>query len=313
MGSTDPGTGEELTRLADMLTGDLGDRVRAATGSQEQVRARVAADLYVGWYLGGPSRPGEPTPAGMADRPDLSGALRAAHAGSLSFERGWVVLMPAAHGALVVAREEQQRVVESGDYACVARPGVPPAPGEEVAVARRVISEESGWWATSSPHGDPTGTLGRHYLHPTAAGVATVVNRLTAELLDAPFAWSVKCPIAVEGYRRPDSLVLYAARADTQGVRTSLLEVVTALGPLLLEHLPPLTLRVSAVVAYADDPGPQHSYGSLVCHALAPGARALAAGTGSVADPADPVAVLAESLAAAGIDPQRPWQARVPV
>jgi hypothetical protein len=309
MGSTDPGTVEELRRLADMLAGGLGDRVRGAQGSPEQVQATVAADLYGDWYLGPAPGQGAPTPAVVTDRPDLRRVLRAAHAGSLRFERGWVVLTALAHGSLVIAREDQQRVVESGDFVCVARPGVPPAPGEEVAVARRVMAEESGWWATSSQHGDPQGMLGRHYLHPTAEGVATAVNLLTAELLDAPFAWSLKCPIASEGYRRPDSLVVYAARQHTQDVRTHLLEVAALIDPLLLVHLPPLTHRVSPQVAYADDPGPQQSYGSLICGALAPGALALTAGTGSVADP---VAVLVESLATAGLDPQRPWEEAVP-
>ncbi len=310
MGSTmPPGTLQELRRLAGMLVGPLGDLVRGATGSPDQVRAAVAADLYRDWYLGPAPGQGAPTPADVAHRADLSRVLRAAHAGSLHFERGWVVLASLAHGGLVVARDDQQRVVESGDYVCVVRPGVPPAPGEEVAVARRVMAEESGWWATSSEHGDPQAPLGRHYLHPTAQGVAAVVNRLTAELVDAPYAWSLKCPIAAEGFRRPDSLVVYASRQHTQELRTRLLEVAPQIDPLLLGHLPPLTYRVSPLVAYADDPGPQQSYGSMICSALAPGALALTGGAGSVPDP---VAVLVEALAAAGIDPQRPWQDSVP-
>jgi hypothetical protein len=103
--------------------------------------------------------------------------------------------------------------------------------------------------------------------------------------------------------------VVYAARQHTQDVRTHLLEVAALIDPLLLVHLPPLTHRVTPQVAYADDPGPQQSYGSLICGALAPGALALTAGTGSVADP---VAVLVESLATAGLDPQRPWEEAVP-
>ncbi len=265
--------------------------------------AEVAALLYSHWYLA-PEPDGEDGPDLRPPRTDLAPLLRAAHGDGRHFESGWVVLAVAERGGCIVGKGEQRRSLLAGDYVNLRRPAVPVAPGEEVAAVAMVdrIDRTTGWWGTSSPIGEPAGRLSRHYLHPRVTGAAGIVALATAALGSSGVEWSLKLPTAPEGYRRPDAMVVYSGNGDTAAVRTLLLEVCQRAFASLRPHLPPLTERVTSLLAYADDPGGDHSYGSHLCAALAPGARALRAAPG-----ADVLDLLAQALADAGIDPAAPW------
>jgi hypothetical protein len=311
------GVRRELTRLAGLIPatgpprhaaaphGEPGIDTGAPLGDPQAIDA-MAAQLYACWYLQPPLGAGEPSRDHLAGHGDLSGVLRAAHAGSTRFTSGWVVQGALAGGACIVGRADVQRVVAIGSFVNLRRPGVPVAPGEEVAVARVVdrIDEDTRWWGCQSELGEPQGRLGRHYLHPRIATAGEVVHDLTEVLLDAQHTWALKCPIDPAGWQRPDALVVYAPRDATPHVRAILADLVARAPDRLVPQLPPLTEPVGPLASYADDPGGEHSFGSHLCQALAPGALALA---DLSMPPGDPVDVLADALCAAGLDPARPW------
>jgi len=73
---------------------------------------------------------------------------------------------------------------------------------------------------------------------------------------------------------------------------------------LRLTH-PPLTFPMAPGVAFAEDPGPDFSFGQDRCNALAPAVLAL------LDDDRQPLTagidMFKEALRAARIDPERPW------
>lgn len=310
--------GQDGTGSARDLPGGASDPAWASMGPEE-----VASALYALWYLAptderdveGPGSFGSglhPGPiSGSAGHPaeprdDLSGVLRAAHAGSTRYSTGWVVLAALEGGACLVGRDQEQRVVQVGGYVNLHRPGVPVAPGEEAAVMRCIdrVDHATRWWGTRSELGEPVEPLGRHYLHPRLSGATRVVSGITSRLLDADCTWSLKLPIDPSGWRRPDALVVYAPRQQSARIRDVLAAVAAAEAQHLRNWLPPLTQPIGEFISYADDPGGDHSFGSHICAALAPGVRTLASrGQPQV----DPLAVLRDSMARSGIDPVRPW------
>ncbi|WP_157571164.1 T3SS effector HopA1 family protein [Nocardioides insulae] len=274
----------------------------------------VCDALYVQWYLGGApaaGAPPDPTEEALLGG-RLVGYLRAAHAGTRLFGPGWVVLTRGEHGECLVGRGEERRVVHHTEYVSVSRPGVPVAPGEQVAVTMRVDTTDDAtrWWATRSPQGEPEGPLGRFYLHPYADSAPAVVHELTTRLLASDLRWSIKASTDPRGYRRPDAIVLYTPREDSQTACAAVTDLTSGLGTDSLQSsAPPLTMPIASGVGYAEDPGPDISFGTSRCRALTTGVRAVATEglTGQ-----DAVRALTESLAAAGIDPTRPWREPVP-
>lgn len=304
----------DLTRLADLVAPspvglDVGRRRLRADCPIED----VADAVYECWYLAPPVGPPQSAPGAnaMAGRRSLAPLLRASVAAATRFETGWVVLAALDRGVCVAGKDTHQRQVRPGDYVGLGRPGAPVAPGEQLAVTARVdtVEDDTRWWATRSPAGEPSGDLGRFYLHPRADTVPSVLHRLTRRLDEAPFAWSVKCPIDPAGYRRPDSLVLFVPRPAVAQTRDLVCEVAAEAEALLVAHCPPLTLWVADGVAYADDPGPGSSFGISRCRALAPGVVAVARQALSGDEAVD---TLLQALISTGIDPRAPWLSPVP-
>lgn len=305
----------DLTRLSTLISRDgRGVRIGETVVSLADLDEGLSDALYTEWYLGGTPADASPPSDDDADVAPSAGrltsCLRAAHAGSRMFEPGWMVLAKGSHGSCLVGRGDERRVVHHPEYVGLSRPGVPVAPGEQVAVTLRVdtIEEATRWWATQSPNGEPQGALGRFYLHPNAETAPAAVHELTTRLLRADFCWSLKASTETGGYQRPDAVVLYVPRVDSAAAQAVVAEVASRLRPETMHaSTPPLTLSIAPGIGYAEDPGPDTSFGTSRCRALAPGARVVADGalTGSVA-----VRALAESLEAAGIDPAHPWQER---
>jgi hypothetical protein len=165
-------------------------------------------------------------------------------------------------------------------------------------------AERGLWWAFTVPGPEPP--IGRIYLDARPATAPRVVHEVTAALLEVPF--QLKCPILADACRRVDTVVVYHAR----GSRDVLLEALGArwpvLGALLDPAVPPLTCHVRPGLAWADDADGGRSYGESRCHALAAAIEGAAA-TWPTMGHDQRLATLAAALVAAGLDPQRPWEA----
>jgi hypothetical protein len=281
----------------------LADQVHASSAFLAmQDDAALTTWLYESWYT-------RPDPASTAPTPwreDVSSALRAHVPALTRWEPGWVVVRTAATGACEAGRDGRLRRLYIGQYANLARPGAPVSPGDAVAVPPLVewIDEQSGFWCMQSYLGEPAsapGRLMRIYWSVDCRDVFPVLSRVSTMLGDHRF--SLKCSSRAAGFTRVDSLVVYVERAAW----ADLLDPICAAARQLASHLrpsvPPLTLPLGMGVACAEDPGNGESFGQHRCRLLVPGLRRLLAGGRD-----DGVAIFVETLRAAGIDPQRPWQ-----
>jgi hypothetical protein len=263
--------------------------------------AAVGQALYVRWYLG------LATDDVASGAPDLSPLLRAVHAEASRFDPGWVVLSGDADGCLQVGRGEAVRSLRPGDYLSPMRPGVPPAPGEMVAVTGRYdwTDQQTGFWFAQRPTEGPGSPLARAYLNMRLDGIAAVIERVTGAMRDAEVAYTLKVPWRPEAFGRVDTLVVYHARPDGPRVEALLCALHPTIRGALDPRTPPLARRVADGLAVADDPGDGHSFGESRSHAIAPAAIALARMRPTSRDEA--IARLSEGLRDAGIDPMRPW------
>jgi hypothetical protein len=267
----------------------------------------IARTLYAAWYTRPPD--GRPSPAtGLEWRADLVALLRAAHASAERFEDGWVVAAAYPDGRCRAARDESWRLVRPGEYLNLARPGVPPAPGEPAAVVARTdwVDEPTGFWFTGAPPEGPSPPLARAYLNVRADAVPRVLHALTAELADAELPYIVKCPRTVDGYARVDSLIVYHERRRSNALRAVLASMAGLLRGCLDPATPPLTERVAPGVSFADDPAGHKSFGEQRCAALAVG-LVDAAQAGNLGGAAA-LAHLLAALKRAGVDPAQPWR-----
>lgn len=276
--------------------------VSPADGGPEPTLVSAVGDaLYVRWYLG------LATADVASGAPDLIPLLRAVHADAARFEPGWIVLSGDADGCLQAGQGTAVRSLRPGDYISPVRPGVPPAPGEMLAVTERYdwTDVRTGFWFAQRPIDGPTGPLARAYLNMRLDGVAAVVERVTAAMRDSRVPYTLKVPWRPEAFERVDTLVLYHARSDGPRVEELLCTIHPSVRHALDARTPPLSRWLADGLALADDPGDGHSFGESRSHAIAPAAIAIAR-TGS-ASRDDAIALLSEGLRAAGIDPLRPW------
>ena len=275
------------------VTRALEDALAVARGAP----SGLADTLYASWHAGlGTSAPALPTgPSSVLE------LLRRSHAGSERWDSGWVVAAATA-ATLTVVREGAVREVAPPDYVNTVRPGVPPAPGEAVAIVERSDwLDPSGWWAAASArHGFPETDAVRVYCSAPVAAVAPAIAALTGALDAAGIAWGLKAPPDAAGYHRRDPVVATLARADWARFAPHLGEAGARLAGVLRPELPPLAKPLALGLAVAEDPGGGRSFGELRCGQVA------AALTADVLEAADPVEALASALQAAGVDPARP-------
>jgi type III HopA1-like effector protein len=298
--------GSALKRLL-ALVRTTSDNVRAAgspAGPISDNLESIAAWLYASWYCVLPTP--SPAPPVVRGRENMAPALRASMTASTRWQTGWVVIQ-FQNGVCVAGLGEQTRMLWAGEFANAARPGVPLAPGDAIAAPELVswVDEPSGFWCAQSPRGAPRDPLVRAYwsVHYDRAGY--VLQAVPAALDRAGLRYSLKCPARAEGFRRPDSLVIYLEKADWPKARTIMRTAARALSPHLREDTPPLTDRLARGLSFAEDPGPPHSFGQSRCRALAPAVQELFAA--EVYPARRGLTVLTEALRAAGIDPEQPW------
>jgi hypothetical protein len=298
----------DLARLTSLVARER-DHVRAlcepdTSAETGAAASRIATWLYQAWYCA------PPEPVTLESRrgghPDLASVMRAAVASSRRWIPGWVVLEAGRDGSCVAGRRGATRTVRRGEYASVSRPGVPVAPGDALVVAECVswVDWPTGFWATQSIQA-PSAPHVRVYFSVDVAAIAHVLTIVT-DCLDAlGLRFSLKCPVWPSGFGRVDTLVLYLEQAAWQEAQDAFVAAVRAVEPHTRPWWPPLTLRLAPGVAFAEDPGNDESFGQCRC-------RILANAVGTLADRLDltgeaTVDVLLQTLAAAGVDPERPW------
>jgi HopA1 effector protein family len=266
----------------------------------------VLADwLYLHWYsCPATAWDSAPIPPG---RTNLLPALRASLAATGRWETGWVALQVMRDNACLTGRGQLTRIVASGDYANVARPGVPVAPGDELAVLDRLdwVDEPTGFWSARSLEAEPPHPLRRVYWSVGWDSIGAVLRRLVPVLDAADRPWSLKCPTQAAEFTRIDSLVVYVARADWPVFEAPVRALALRLSAYLRHSVPPLTLPIASGVALADSPARTQSFGQSRCAALAEGARALLARP-DIEMP-EAIALLKNCLRARAINPDRPW------
>jgi hypothetical protein len=295
-----------LARLAGAVHRARPELRALASAGGEQAQDRALADwLYGHWYSQALENTRcTPVPPGRAD---LTPALRAALAATGRWEPGWVALKALPGHACLAGRGQLVRVIPAGDYANVARPGVPVAPGDGLAVLDRLdwVDDPTGFWAARSLAAEPEAPHRRVYWSVGWESAATVLRGLAPALDAADRPWSLKCPTRAADFARVDSLVVYLARADWPAFEPHLTTLAPQLAACLRDALPPLALPIARGAALADSPTKAQSFGQSRCLALAPGVRALLAT--AHAGSGDAIALLKQGLRAAGIDPARPW------
>jgi hypothetical protein len=287
--------------ISSVLNGAVPDDQKLAAGRLHG----VGAWLYTNWYQRLPEAASSVVPMG---RHDLAPCLRGALAAAGHWQTGWVALGQTADGHCVAGRDQQSRRIAPGDYANLARPGLPVAPGDGIAVraALEWLNEGSGFWHARSPVAAPSGSLVRLSWSVAWDQVGFVLRDVTRTLDSVEASYALKCPRYALGYERVDSLIVYLEETSWAGVESPLLETARRLKQRLRPASPPLTRPFARGVGFAHEPGSDTSFGESRCGALAPGVVSIAQhDPGSLESG---LLVLKQSLSQSGIDPEQPWR-----
>ncbi len=282
------------------IEGNESDDARAA------VLSEMSAWLYATWYTAGD--PVGEGPEANRYRRDLAPALRASTAASDRWQTGWVVMQSAQNGFCVAGRKNQTRQLRAGQYANMARPGLPPAPGDSLAVNELLdwVDERTQFWFAQSLVGEPSHPLVRTYWSVGVDQVGFVVREVTSAIDAVGLRYTLKCPIRAAEFARVDSLVVYMEKELWPNAEPVVKALADEIGGRLRTTRPPLTLQIAPGLAFAEDPGHGESFGESRCRALAPGVLSMLR-EGPPSRTAG-IAQLASALEAAGIDPMRPWR-----
>jgi hypothetical protein len=280
------------------VTGQLIDLV----GGGSRAVHELATLLYLAWFSGSPAAAEPFTPGGSRD---LAETLRAAHAGTFRFGRGWRVRRVSSTGRVAAERDGELQLLGSADYVAVARPGLAPRVGHEIAASARrdSLAASPGYWLTMHPRWperELQPPLVRIYW--SARDLPALVRALTATLLDSSEPWALKVPVDSALHARRDGAVLYLARADYAALAPAVRGAADAVRGVLVPEEPPLTLRLAPGVGLAEDPGGDHSFGTSRCLLVAEGI-AVAVRSGEYGGEAMIGAVLAR-MRDAGVDPE---------
>lgn len=297
----------DLARLV-ALAGRDRDHVRDLLGAEGPVEPvavqRVSAWLYHTWYAAPPEA------VAVAPRslhPDLAAVMRASVASSRRWSPGWVALETHRDGSCVAGRRGAMRRVRPGEYASVSRPGVPVAPGDALVVSEceSWVDWSTGFWTTHSAR-MPSAPLIRIYYSVDVSAIAHVLSVVTDALDELGLRYSLKCPVWASGFSRVDTLVLYLERAEWHDAQQAFMAAMRELEGQTRPWWPPLTLRLAPGLAFAEDPGNDESFGQCRCRILAPAVATMV----EHLDAPDErqLDLLQQALAAAGVDPERPWK-----
>ena len=294
----------------------LTPEVRASLQQPAARAQRLYGDWYAGFLGDGTQAAAVRSSAAMPGRPSLEPLLRAAALATGVAESFWLALQAGADGHCLAARRDglgMARWLAGGEFVNLSRPGVPPAPGEALAVINRLqwVDEETGYWVARSPQAEPPHPLFRVYWSVSADNAAALVHALLPVLDGLKCSWSVKCPSQAEVFVRRDALVLYLPQAAWRRARPRLLQAAMACRSLLRDDCVPLAFPFATGVVWAESDSAEESFGQARCRllsaALAPWFGPPGA-SGAVAA-RDVRAAVSATFRSAGLDPQRPWRA----
>ena len=280
----------------------------------------LARALYATWYSGSLGPDGLPrtdpaapdiaatatqTPLADGGSRDAVSALRAAHAGARTFERGWQARRVSSTGRVVAARGEALRLLDPADYVTLERPGMPPRAGAKVAVVARRddVDVSPGYWLTLGEGWPADGhppDLVRLYWNVRGGDAPRLVAALTRALLAGPDRWALKVAADLGHHVRRDAAVVYLPGADADAHAPALAAAAEGLADVLAADEPPLTLRLTPGVGLSEDPPGAESFGEERCALVARGLLDAADDLG------DRVEAVEARLRAAGLDPARP-------
>ena len=288
---------------------DLLAALEVADRSPTTGAAALAEALYADWYLG--LLDGIPEDPPLALGPidlDLADLLQEAHVDARRWEHGWTVNGVSSQGRVAVARNGRRRVLARVDVLPVARVCLPPRPGDAVrVVARRdALDRATSFWFTYGGDWDESDlppSLVRVYWNVRRRSSPALVGALTESLAGAGTSYSLKVAVGDRDVERPDRAVLYLAREAFAGATPAIRLAHRTLAGDLLPRVPRLTRRLAPGLALADDPGTGESFGQHRCRLVADAI----CGDGGSADREERTASILEHLAAAGLDPARPY------
>ena len=200
--------------------------------------------------------------------PELSSA-NASRAGT---DPDWLVLDRDPAGALIVGKRGMTRRL--GPIEIIADAGAPPpAPGTVVSITiPRELPQSGGFYLASgetvdsSPEGRP---MVRFYWNLPAAAAPALMATLTRTLNAKTVPFAFKVPRISTHYRRFDAGVLYIATPWHKAVAALLPEIYSSLADRLRPDTPLFTKRLASGLGFAEDPGPNESFGMARCRLLA--------------------------------------------
>jgi hypothetical protein len=245
----------------------------------------------------------------VAWRP-LSAALAAANCGTGSLDRGWCVV---GHddGRHIVERSGLRLWVSSDEIDAIGRSA--PSPGDIVALRLPPDAPEysPGFYLALGDRGfegNAPRVLDRFYFNLRLEGAIDFVRETTQRLNRAGLAFRAKVADEPYGFERCDSALLVFERRDRTRGRAAAGELRADLAQYMDDETPALTQSIAPGLGFAEDPGPEESFGAHRCRLLAE--AAVLAHERRLSDLDDRVALAEECFVAAGSSLEAPHLCR---
>jgi hypothetical protein len=263
--------------------------------------------LYTCFFTRGEPRPARRASRSPGARRALSEELAAANSGIGCLDPGWAY----------VGREDDRHVVERGSLRLwvgadeIDLTGVrQPTPGDLVSIRLPpdVPEFSPGFYMALGDRGFSAGfprLLDRFYLNLRRPGAVEFVRQVTRRLNRAGLAFRAKVADEPEDFERCDSALLVFERRDRERGLAAALDLHSVLSRHLDPQTPALTHPIAPGLAFAEDPGPEGSFGAQRCLLVAE--AVVTAHERGVHDVAGRLDVVRERFADAGTSIEAPY------
>lgn len=263
--------------------------------------------LYSCFFTRG--RPMPPPPKrsrAVAWRP-LSPELAAANLGTGCLDPGWR-LVGQDDGRHIVERSGLRLWVSPNEIAAIDQGA--PRFGDIVAIRLPPDAPEysPGFYLALGDHGFSAGTprvFDRFYLNLRREGAVDFVRETTRRINRAGLAFRAKVADEPEGFERCDSAIIIFERRDRECGLAVGRALRAALARFVDDETPALTRPIAPGLAFAEDPGPDESFGAHRCHLLAE--AAVIAHEKGLRDLDERLEVAQDRFAGAGISIDAPY------